>query len=275
MQWTDHLISINQFSVSELEQFFEECENTKNRGVEGSGRTIANLFYEPSTRTSASFMAAAFRLNINVIPINNVEYSSVSKGENLADTIKTLCYYCDLIVLRHPENDAADRAIEHSSVPIVNAGCGTGEHPTQALIDAFTICEHFDYFKGLKVLFIGDNDRSRTVHSLAKLLWTLGTTDISYLDPRHEHYNMDNFIEEAWDVVYVTRIQTERGSTGEYLIPINYLQNLPKTSIVMHPFPRVSEIPQGFDIDPRAKYFRQIENGVTVRQQILVDMLNL
>ena len=229
---------------------------------EMQGKILTNLFYEPSTRTSSSFHAAMIRLGGNVIPINDVNYSSVSKGENLQDTIITMGNYSDVIVLRSQHSGDAQKAAEVSSVPIINAGDGNGEHPTQTLIDLYTIKEQFGRLKNLKITFVGDVENSRTVHSLAHFLknWN----DISYKST----YNTD-FIPQS-DVYYFTRVQRERGSNGSYEMTREMTKQMPDDCIVMHPFPRNEEIPRWFDTDKRSKYFQQMENGLYVRMALLM-----
>ncbi len=171
-----HILSVSQFDKVDLETIFEVAEEMRAM-VErvGSfdllkGKVLANLFYEPSTRTSSSFLAAIQRLGGSVIPISNVQFSSVAKGESLPDTIRTLECYADAVVLRHPETGSAALAARHATKPIINAGDGPGEHPTQALLDLFTIREEMGRIDGLTVTMLGDLKYGRTVHSLSKLL---------------------------------------------------------------------------------------------------------
>src|SRR5512145_2474223 len=170
------ILSVKQFSRADLEYVFGVAHEMRGM-VERvgtfdllKGKILANLFYEPSTRTSSSFTAAMERLGGSVIPINEVKYSSVSKGESLADTVRTLECYADVIVLRHPEVGSAAIAAKAAHKPVINAGDGIGEHPTQALLDAFTIREEIGHLDGLTVTLLGDLKHGRTVHSLARLL---------------------------------------------------------------------------------------------------------
>ncbi len=262
------------------------------------GKILANLFYEPSTRTSSSFMAAMMRLGGQVIPINNVQYSSVSKGESLPDTIRTLESYSDVIVIRHPEVGAAATAAYYAEKPVINAGDGVGEHPTQALLDLFTIVEELGQVDGLTVTMVGDLKYGRTVHSLTKLLvnydvkFRFVSPDIlqmpgDVLDvvkgtghAYEEVESLPDVIAES-DVLYVTRVQKERFTDlaeydrvkDLYVVDEELLTQAKEKMIVMHPLPRVGEISYGVDDDPRAAYFRQMRNGMYVRMAILASVL--
>jgi len=262
------------------------------------GRVLANLFYEPSTRTSSCFLAAMSRLGGAVIPISEVRYSSVSKGESLRDTVRTLEAYADVIVLRHPEEGAAKIAADASKKPVINAGDGPGEHPTQALLDLFTIREELGGLEGLTVTLLGDLKHGRTVHSLAKLLALYGAK-VRYVSPevvrmppalvtalreqgleQTEHGSLDEVIAQT-DVLYVTRVQKERfhseadyeRARGSYRVDTTTLARMKEKSCIMHPLPRVGEIDEAVDDDPRAAYFRQVENGMFVRMALLAGVL--
>jgi aspartate carbamoyltransferase len=262
------------------------------------GKILANLFYEPSTRTSSSFTAAMERLGGSVIPINEVKYSSVSKGESLPDTVRTLECYADVIVIRHPEVGSAAIAAKAARKPVINAGDGIGEHPTQALLDAFTIREELGRIDGLTVTLLGDLKHGRTVHSLARLL-SLYKVKLNYVSPdilrmppeligelkakkieQMEHATLDGALPES-DVLYVTRVQKERFSDeavyesvkGAYVIDPKVMKAAKERMIVMHPLPRVGEISPDFDEDPRAAYFRQMEYGLYVRMALLAMVL--
>jgi len=264
------------------------------------GKILANLFYEPSTRTSSSFTASMERLGGSVIPINEVKYSSVSKGETLTDTVRTLECYADVIVLRHPEVGSAAAAAAVARKPIINAGDGVGEHPTQALLDAFTIHEELGVggMDGLTVTMLGDLKYGRTVHSLARLL-SLYDVKLNYVSPeilRMPQEVMDEVgarnipqavydsLEEALpstDVLYVTRVQRERFEDpadyekvkGAFVVNPQVMETAKRQMIVMHPLPRVTEISMDFDADPRAAYFRQMEYGLYVRMALLAMVL--
>ena len=261
-----HLVSIDDLDRDQIKKIFECTEKIKNNPSEYKmklwGRILSNLFYEPSTRTSSSFHAAMTKLGGDVISINDVTYSSVAKGENLEDTIVTMGNYSDVIVLRSKLAGDAKKAAAVSTVPIINAGDGNGEHPTQTLLDLYTIYETFGRLKSLKVTFIGDIKNGRTVHSLSKALER--NNNISLIDT----YNVALLPKS--DVYYFTRVQKERGSEGSYKMTREMVNKFPDNCIVMHPFPRNEEIPRWFDDDPRAKYFDQMRNGLYVRMALLL-----
>jgi aspartate carbamoyltransferase len=238
------------------------------------------------------------RLGGSVIPISEVRYSSVAKGESLPDTIRTLEAYADVIVLRHPETGSAALAAKYARKPIINAGDGAGEHPTQALLDLFTIREELGKIDGLTVTMLGDLRYGRTVHSLARLL-TLYNVKINYVSPeilrmpaeiiaeineknipQKEYATLDPVLAET-DVLYVTRVQKERFENPDnyelvknaYVITPEVMQPAKNEMIVMHPLPRVGEISMEFDDDPRAAYFRQMEYGLYVRMALLALVL--
>jgi len=300
------IISVKQFSREDLEYIFGVAHEMRGM-VERvgtfdllKGKILANLFYEPSTRTSSSFTAAMERLGGSVIPINEVKYSSVSKGESLTDTIRTLECYADVIVLRHPETGSASIAAKAARKPIINAGDGTGEHPTQALLDAFTIFEELGVgeIDGMTVTMLGDLKYGRTVHSLARLL-SMYNVKLNYVSPdilkmpkevmdevgakgipQAEYSTLEKVLPET-DVLYVTRVQKERFEDpadyekvkGVYVIDPEVMKAAKKEMIVMHPLPRVTEISMDFDDDPRAAYFRQMEYGLYVRMTLLAMVL--
>jgi len=262
------------------------------------GKILANLFYEPSTRTSSSFLAAMERLGGSVIPINEVHYSSVAKGESLPDTIRTLECYADVIVIRHPEVGSAEIAAKYARKPVINGGDGIGEHPTQALLDLFTIREELERVDGLTVTLLGDLKNGRTVHSLARLL-SLFVVRVNYVSPeilrmppalveelkakglpQKEYTELEPVLAET-DVLYVTRVQKERFEDpeayervkGAYVITPDMLRQAKDEMIVMHPLPRVGEISMEVDDDPRAAYFRQMEYGLYLRMALLAMVL--
>jgi aspartate carbamoyltransferase catalytic subunit len=262
------------------------------------GKILANLFYEPSTRTSCSFQAAMLRLGGRTININEVVYSSVTKGESLPDTVRTLESYCDLIVLRHPETGSAALAAKYARKPIINAGDGTGEHPTQALLDLYTIEDELKRLDGLKVAMLGDLKYGRTVHSLTRLLSKFDT-EFFFISPdilrmpdyilqelresghKYSEYRDVREVISQVDVLYVTRVQRERFEDpndyekvkGGYVIDPDLMQLAKPAMIVMHPLPRVFEIDMRVDDDPRAAYFRQMENGMYIRMALLAAVL--
>src|SRR5512137_1134819 len=298
------ILSVKQFSRDDLEYVFGVAHEM--RGMVDhigtfdllKGKILANLFYEPSTRTSSSFTAAMERLGGSVIAINEVKYSSVSKGESLPDTVRTLECYADVIVIRHPEVGSAALAAKAAHKPVINAGDGIGEHPTQALLDAFTIREEIGHIDGLTVTLLGDLKHGRTVHSLARLL-SLYKVKLNYVAPdilrmppelidelkakkieQAEYSTLDECL-PATDVLYVTRVQKERFTDeavyesvkGAYVIEPKVLKAAKEHMIVMHPLPRLGEISMEVDDDPRAAYFRQMEYGLYVRMALLAMVL--
>ena len=300
------IISVKQFKREDLEYIFGVAHEMRGM-VERvgtfdllKGKILANLFYEPSTRTSSSFTAAMERLGGSVIPINEVKYSSVSKGESLPDTVRTLECYADVIVLRHPETGSAAIAAKAARKPVINAGDGVGEHPTQALLDTFTIFEELraGNVDSMTVTMLGDLKYGRTVHSLARLL-SLFNVKINYVSPdilrmprevmdevgskgipQAEFSSLTEVLPET-DVLYVTRVQKERFEDpaeyekvkGAYVIDPEIMKTAKQQMIVMHPLPRVGEISPDFDDDPRAAYFRQMEYGLYVRMALLAMVL--
>jgi len=300
------ILSVKQFDRGDLEYIFgvahEMHEMVDRVGTFDllKGKILANLFYEPSTRTSSSFHAAMERLGGSVIPINNVKYSSVSKGESLADTIRTLECYVDVIVLRHPEVGSAAIAADAAVKPLLNAGDGVGEHPTQALLDLFTIFSELGIgqIDGKTVTMLGDRKYGRTVHSLARLL-TIYDVKLDFdspdilkrpkevMDevaakgiPQAEYSKLEDVLPET-DVLYVTRVQKERFEdpadyekvAGSFVVNPEIMKAAKAEMIVMHPLPRIGEISPDFDKDPRAAYFRQMEYGLYVRMALLAMVL--
>jgi aspartate carbamoyltransferase len=288
-----HLLSIKQFDTSSISTLFATAraiENGLSQPV-AQGRITTNLFYEPSTRTSSSFYSAMVRLGGSVIPINDVSFSSVSKGENLEDTIRTLASYSDCIVLRHPEKGAAQWAAAVSPVPIINAGDGVGEHPTQALLDLYTIQRHLGLNRRVDVCLMGDLRHGRTVHSLVRLLRLYdvrlhlvsppGLEMPSELcEPEDKVYtSLDQCVAQA-DVIYVTRVQKERiaphlqTTLSTYQLSPDHMSRAKGSTIIMHPLPRVDELPSSLDSDPRAVYFRQMRYGLYIRQAIFLHLFS-
>jgi aspartate carbamoyltransferase catalytic subunit len=298
------IVSVKQFSRDDLTYIFGVADEMRSivRRVGATdllkGYILANLFYEPSTRTSSSFQAAMQRLGGSVIPIHGVQYSSVSKGESLPDTIRTLECYADVIVLRHPEMGASEVAARYASKPIISAGDGIGEHPTQGLLDIYTILSELGTLDGLHVAMVGDLRNGRTVHSLARLL-RLYDVRLTFVAPQilrlpdeikqemteagrnlSETDTLEDVIATA-DVLYVTRVQKERfADLRQYEAVKDYYEITPKLMArakermaLMHPLPRVSEIHYDVDDDPRAAYFRQMSNGMYVRMALLAAVL--
>jgi aspartate carbamoyltransferase catalytic subunit len=301
----EDILSVAQFGPERLEYLFKQAREmrqvveTKGGTDILKGKVLACLFYEPSTRTSSSFISAMERLGGSVIPITQgVQFSSVSKGESLPDTIRTLEQYSDVIVLRHPEIGSAKVAADYAGIPIINAGDGPGEHPTQALLDLFTIREELGRIEGLKIAMVGDLRFGRTVHSLTKLLLHYDVS-LRFVSPEilrlplkimnevidkkmnaRETHDVADVIENA-DVLYVTRVQKERFSDlaqyesvrDHYEITPELMKLAKEKMVVMHPLPRVGEIHYAVDDDPRAAYFRQVRNGMFIRMAILASVL--
>jgi len=299
------ILSVKQFSRADLEYVFGVAHEMRTMVARiGTfdllkGKILANLFYEPSTRTSSSFMAAMQRLGGAVIPISEVRYSSVAKGESLPDTVRTLGSYADVIVIRHPEVGAAALAAQHAGKPVINAGDGVGEHPTQALLDCFTIREELGRLDNLTVTMLGDLKYGRTVHSLARLLTRFTGITLNYVSPdilrmpkevidevagkgipQNEYSTLDQVLPET-DVLYVTRVQKERFEDvamyekvkEAFVITPDVMKPAKREMIVMHPLPRLTEISMSFDDDPRAAYFHQMEMGLYVRMALLAMVL--
>ena len=300
-----HVIESQQFSRSLLDELFALTEEIKSEPHRFSGRlngrVMAALFYEPSTRTRLSFEAAMLRLGGSTMGTDNArEFSSTAKGETLEDTIRIVSGYADVIVLRHNEEGAAKRAAGVSSVPIINAGDGPGQHPTQALLDLYTIGQELSRVDGIRIAMVGDLANGRTVRSLTYLLskfkdikiWFVAPPQVAMREDLKEHLtehnipwveteDLDAVLPEV-DVVYQTRIQKERFADpaaylalkGIYRIDNRSLGLMRKYSIVMHPLPRVDEIAPEVDSDPRAAYFRQAHNGLHIRMALLNILLS-
>jgi aspartate carbamoyltransferase catalytic subunit len=301
-----HIIEAQQFDLETLTQLFtaaEKMEKVVERGgiADYHSRIMAALFYEPSTRTRFSFEAAMHRLGGRVISTENArEFSSVSKGETLEDTIRILNGYVDVIVMRHNEMGAAKRAAAVSRVPVINAGDGAGQHPTQALLDLYTIRKELGEIDGLRIAMVGDLAQGRTVRSLAYLLSRYKDIRIYFVAPPLlkmkedilEHLREKNvwYTEETElakvlpevQVVYQTRIQKERFGDriadyekcrGVYILDAACLRLMKPQAIIMHPLPRLDEIRMEVDEDRRAAYFRQAQNGLYVRMALLSKVL--
>ena len=264
------------------------------------GKILASIFYEPSTRTRLSFESAMMRLGGNVISTENArEFSSAIKGETVEDTVRMVAGYADAIAMRHHEEGALARAVAVAEVPILNAGDGPGEHPTQALLDLYTIHHELGRIDDLRIAMVGDLKYGRTVRSLSLLLRQTNNCHIIFVAPPQvdmrddvkdaldaagvsweEQPDLDIAMSSA-DVVYQTRIQKERFDSeedylavkGTYIITARQMDLLGEHAVVMHPLPRVDEIAVEVDADPRAAYFRQARNGVYVRMALLNQLL--
>ncbi len=296
------ILTADQFTHEDL-QLVREYGKKMRKLVESKGSTdilkgklMTALFYEPSSRTFGSFVAAMQRLGGSFIPLQGVSYSSVSKGETLPDTVRTFACYSDVVVIRHPDLGSARIAADFSEKPVINAGDGVGEHPSQALLDFFTISDHFSSPEGLTITMVGDLLNGRTIHSLSKLLSQYKSIKINYVSPDilrlpsglqeklrsrgvtiHESETLDDVLKDT-DVLYVTRVQKERFTDLDlyeklkhhYIITPTLIKKLKKTAIIMHPLPRVGEITMDVDLDKRAVYItEQMRNGMYVRMALL------
>jgi len=297
------IVSIEDFSREEIDHILDVSRSMESLASKGSnllkGRILATLFFEPSTRTRLSFETAMLKLGGSNIGFAEAEIASVKKGENLADTVRTVENYADAIALRHSLEGAAKLAAEFSKVPIINAGTGAEEHPTQAFIDLYTILKEKGKIDGLKIALVGDLRYGRTVHSLAYAL-AFYNIELYLVSPESLRMRNDVLqtikskiatIEDAKlesimsqiDVLYVTRIQRERFPDvaeytkvkGAYKIDLETLKNAKKDMIILHPLPRVDEIAAEVDNAPQARYFQQVWNGVVVRMAILSLVLGV
>ena len=295
------IVSIKDFSRKEIDYLLNRSQAMEPMARKGSdmlkGKILATLFFEPSTRTRLSFEAAMLKLGGSTIGFAEAEIASVRKGENLADTVRTVENYADIIALRHPLEGAAKLAAEFSNVPILNAGSGAEEHPTQAFMDLYTMQKEKGKIDGLKIALVGDLRYGRTVHSLAYAL-SLYNIELYLISPESlrmrreviraikdkisivEDTNLEKIIPKI-DVLYVTRIQKERFPDpaeyakvkGIYRIDLNTLKNAKKDMIILHPLPRVDEIAAEVDSTPQACYFHQVWNGIVVRMVLLALVL--
>lgn len=299
-----HVVEVGQFDREGVEALFQRADRMRDLPRDArplAGRILATIFYEPSTRTRLSFESAMLRLGGGVISTENArEFSSAIKGETIEDTIRIVEGYADAIVLRHYEQGAARRAAAVASVPVLNAGDGPGEHPTQALLDLYTIGHELGRIDGLRIALVGDLRFGRTARSLALLCRLTKATELVFVSPPavpmgddvraaldaagiryRDEPNLDRVLGDV-DVVYQTRIQRERFATeeeyaasrGVYVIDRNAMARLSPDAIVLHPLPRVDEIAPEVDADPRAAYFRQAKNGVFIRMALLRDLLD-
>ena len=297
------IISIKDFDKEKLEKIFAATDKIMNlspaeRQEICKGKTLGYLFYEPSTRTRLSFDSAMASIGGNSLGISNVSSSSTQKGESLADTIRIMSIYSDVLVLRHTLDGSSRFASEVSEKPVINAGSGTEEHPTQAIQDLFTIKKEKKKIDGLKIGIVGDLKYGRTVYSL---LYGLGNydVDVRLISPESlkirsdsvyeikkrldytESTNLEEHIDEL-DVLYVTRIQKERFPDeeeylklkGSYVVGLDLLKQMKSDAIILHPLPRIDEISPDVDKTQNAKYFEQAEYGKHVRAALLGLILN-
>ncbi len=291
------IVSIRDMSFDDLKKIVQTTEKVKKGELEGflKGKTVATLFFEPSTRTRLSFESAVFKSGGSVFGIANPNASSQSKGESFADSIRTVSGYCDVMVIRHPVEGAARMASELSDIPVINAGDGANQHPTQTFLDLFTINEQLGRLNDLRIGMMGDLKYGRTVHSLTHALAMFGNelTFISpptlrmpgqilqELDELHIPYttkeNLEDSRDSALDILYVTRIQKERFGdpqeyekvAGTYRLTRETIGLLGEELRIMHPLPRVDEIAEEVDTTSNAIYFIQAHNGIPTRQALL------
>ncbi len=299
--YKQNILSTEQFDKADINTIFKLAADYRKRVEDGEaitdlkGKLLTALFYEPSSRTFGSFIAAMQRLGGGIIPIQGITFSSVSKGETLEDTIRVFANYSDAIAMRHHETGAAARAATASPVPILNAGDGTGEHPTQGLLDLFTIKERLGRTENLHIAMVGDLKYGRTVHSLTKLLSQYPNITFSYIAPplspmpddvvrlakKHgatvqNKPSIDDVIHDI-DVIYMTRVQKERMEASVYekiknmfILDGKTAKKMKKNSIIMHPLPRIGEITTDVDANPRAVYLtHQMRSGMFIRMALL------
>ncbi|MCD6436471.1 MAG: aspartate carbamoyltransferase [Clostridiales bacterium] len=302
-----HLIEPNDLSNEEILKLIEvgkEIQVTPKKYSQFcNGKILASLFFEPSTRTKFSFESAMYRLGGNVIGFADANTTSAKKGESLADTIRVINFYSDIIVMRHPKEGAPKLAAEYSNVPIINAGDGGHNHPTQTLTDLLTISKYKNTLENHTIAFVGDLKYGRTVHSLIKTLARFNSKKFILVSP--DELNLPSFIIdylktnypeieivearyledviEQVDIIYMTRIQKERFFNEEdyiklknsFLLDKGKMKKAKKDAIVMHPLPRVNEISYDIDDDPRCVYFDQSNQGVFVRMALITKMLEV
>jgi aspartate carbamoyltransferase catalytic subunit len=296
------LVSIDDFTTEEILKILDLAEEFEKEPTSRclEGKVIATLFFEPSTRTRLSFESAINRLGGKIVGFSDASSSSVTKGETLNDTIRTVSNYCDLIVMRHPSEGSARFASEIASVPVINAGDGANQHPSQTLLDLYSIRKTQNKLEDLNIFMVGDLKYGRTVHSLMMAMsrWNATFNFISpeelnmpdefklYLDnlglKYYEHNDFTDIISRA-DIIYMTRVQKERFSDpidyekvkNVYVLRDSMLKNTKPNMRILHPLPRVNEIHRDVDQNPKAYYFDQALNGVFTRQAILCSLLGI
>jgi len=300
------LISMHDLKAEDIQVYLDtavrvEMISLKDRFQLLQGKIMASLFFEASTRTRLSFEAAMYRLGGNVIGFAEQAATSVSKGESFSDTIHTVESYSDVIVIRHPKEGTSRHAAQISYLPVINAGDGTNQHPTQTLLDLYTIIKNFKKIEGLRIAFVGDLKYSRTVHSLLQALIKFRVNEFMLVSPESlrlpeylkrvktdfpvtfvETKNLEDAIPYA-DIIYMTRIQRERFPDqieyekvkDAFCLNAGMLKNAPEQLKVLHPLPRVNEIAPDVDETPHAEYFRQAKNGLIMRQAILLNVFEV
>ena len=296
------LVSIDDLSTEDINRILDLAEDFEKNPTPNllEGKVVATLFFEPSTRTRLSFESAINRLGGKVVGFTDASSSSVTKGESLNDTIRTVSNYCDLIVMRHPVEGSARFASEIAKVPVINAGDGANQHPTQTLLDLFSIRKTQGTLDNLNIFMVGDLKYGRTVHSLMMAMARWKTT-FNFISPEelkmpdeyklyleniglkyYEHVDFTDIISKA-DIIYMTRVQKERFSDpieyekvkNIYVLRNSMLKNTKPNMKILHPLPRVNEISSDVDKNPKAYYFEQALNGVFTRQAILCSLLGI
>ena len=301
-----HLIDIMQLTTEEIDEMIDTANdiiaNPDKYAEKCKRKKLATLFFEPSTRTRLSFEAAMYELGGNVLGFSEAQSSSAAKGESVSDTIRTVGAYADIIAMRHPKEGAPMVACRKSTVPIINAGDGGHNHPTQTLTDLLTIKREKGHFDGLTIGFCGDLKFGRTVHSLMAAMSRYDNVKFIFispdelrlpeylkediLDPKNIEYVETTDLEDAMpqlDILYMTRVQRERFFNEQdyirlkdsYILTPDKLAAAKDSLSILHPLPRVNEISTAVDDDPRAKYFEQVRNGKFIRMALILKLLEV
>lgn len=301
-----HLIDIMQLTTEEIDEMIDTANdiiaNPEKYAEKCKRKKLATLFFEPSTRTRLSFEAAMYELGGNVLGFSEAQSSSAAKGESVSDTIRTVGAYADIIAMRHPKEGAPMVACRRSTVPIINAGDGGHNHPTQTLTDLLTIKREKGHFDGLTIGFCGDLKFGRTVHSLMAAMSRYDNVKFIFispdelrlpeylkediLDPKNIKYVETTDLEDAMpqlDILYMTRVQRERFFNEQdyirlkdsYILTPDKLADAKDSLSILHPLPRVNEISTAVDDDPRAKYFEQVRNGKFIRMALILKLLEV
>lgn len=301
-----HLIDIMQLTTEEIDEMIDTANdiiaNPEKYAEKCKRKKLATLFFEPSTRTRLSFEAAMYELGGNVLGFSEAQSSSAAKGESVSDTIRTVGAYADIIAMRHPKEGAPMVACRRSTVPIINAGDGGHNHPTQTLTDLLTIKREKGHFDGLTIGFCGDLKFGRTVHSLMAAMSRYDNVKFIFispdelrlpeylkediLDPKNIEYVETTDLEDAMpqlDILYMTRVQRERFFNEQdyirlkdsYILTLDKLADAKDSLSILHPLPRVNEISTAVDDDPRAKYFEQVRNGKFIRMALILKLLEV
>lgn len=303
-----HILSASQFTKEDLENILSRAEEMEEQCKSGKvkklliDKIVACMFFEPSTRTRLSFETAAIRLGAQVISAENaMENSSAYKGESIEDTSKILSCYADVVVVRHPKAQVVDQMAKVAFVPMINAGDGANQHPSQGLLDLYTIKKEHGRLNNLQIAFGGDLLNSRTLRSMMPLLRLYEGNTFYFVSPKElslpvEYLNEltsagipfkeAQSLEEILplvDVLYMTRVQKERFADGNeydkvkdlFILKHDHMKTLKKEAIIMHPLPKINEIEAEVDNDPRAAYFRQAQNGLYVRMALFLYVFGL